>query len=92
MMDPPLPSMIPPGSTAQRELLRSILDALALPMGANAIDDVRRLRLLDQRARLVTATITRILRDPESDDDDAMIEARSLRDGVADYPPDYGQL
>jgi hypothetical protein len=91
MMDPPLPPMIPPGSTAQRELLRAIFDALSLPMGANTLDDVRRLRLLDERAKLVAATITRILRDPESDDDDAMSEARTLRDAVADYPPGYSQ-
>lgn len=90
-LDPPLPPVIPPGSTAQRELPRSILDALSLPMGANTLDDVRRLRLLDERAKLVTATITRIMRDPESDDDDAVSEARSLRDAVAGYPPDYSQ-
>jgi hypothetical protein len=40
---------------------------------------------------LVTATVGRILRDPESDDDDAMSDARTLRDAVADYPPDYSQ-
>ncbi|HEV2244357.1 MAG TPA: hypothetical protein VGR98_25185 [Streptosporangiaceae bacterium] len=49
------------------------------------------MRLLDERAKLLTATITRILRDPESDDDDAMSEARTLRDAVADYPPDCSQ-
>src|SRR5215469_16262602 len=91
MMDPPLPPMIPPGSTAQRELLRAIGDALWLPPGAHTIDDVRRLRLPDERAKLVTAAVGRILRDPESDDDDAMSEARTLRDAVADYPPDYSQ-
>jgi hypothetical protein len=90
MMDPPLPPMIPPGSTAQRELLRAIGDALSLPPGASTIDDVRRLRLLDERAKLVTATVGRILRDPESDDD-GMSDARTLRDAVADYPPDYSQ-
>jgi len=46
--------------------------------------------LLDERAKLVTATVGRILRDPESDDD-AMSDARTLRDAVADYPPDYSQ-
>ena len=90
MMDPPLPPMIPPGSTAQRELLRAIGDALSLPPGANTIDDVRRLRLPGERAKLVTATVGRVLRDPESDDD-AMSDARTLRDAVADYPPDYSQ-
>lgn len=60
-------------------------------MGANTLDDVRRMRLLDERAKLLTATITRILRDPESDDGDAMSEARTLRDAVADYPPDCSQ-
>ena len=89
-LDPPLPPMIPPGSTAQRELLRAIGDALTLPPGINTIDDVRRLRLLDERAKLVTATVGRILSDRESDDDDAAIAARSLGDAVSDYPPDYG--
>jgi hypothetical protein len=46
--------------------------------------------LPDERAKLVTATVGRILRHPESDDD-AMSEARTLRDAVADYPPDYSQ-
>ena len=87
---PPATADDPPGSTAQRELLRAIGDALSLPPGANTIDDVRRLRLLDERAKLVTATVGRILRDPESDDD-AISDARTLRDAVADYPPDYSQ-
>jgi hypothetical protein len=46
--------------------------------------------LMSERS-LVTATVGRILRDPESDDD-AMSDARTLRDAVADYPPDYSQL
>jgi hypothetical protein len=45
--------------------------------------------LMSERS-LVTATVGRILRNPESDDD-AMSDARTLRDAVADYPPDYSQ-
>jgi hypothetical protein len=37
-----------------------------------------------------TVAVGRILRDPESDDD-AMSEARTLRDVVVDCPPDYSQ-
>ena len=90
-LDPPLPPMIPPGSTAQCELLRAIGDALSLPPRISTIDGVRRLRLLDERAKLVTATLGHILKDREFDDDDAMVALRSLRDAVSDYPPDYWQ-
>jgi hypothetical protein len=86
---PPLPPMIPRVYRTARATPRNRRRALA-PPGANTIDDVRRLRLLDERAKLVTATVGRILRDPESDDD-AMSDARTLRDAVADYPPDYSQ-
>lgn len=89
-MDPLLHPMIPPGSTAQRELLRAIGDTLTLPLGMNTIDDVQRLRILDERAKLVTATVGRILNDRECDDEDAMVAMRSLREQVADFPPDYG--
>jgi len=90
MMDPPLPPMmVPPGSTAQRELLRAIGDVLTLPAGENTLDDVRRLRVLDERAKLVTAMVGRILKDREFDDVDTMVAVRSLREAVADYPPDY---
>jgi len=45
--------------------------------------------LMSERS-FVAATVGRILRHPESDDD-AMSDARTLRDAVADYPPDYSQ-
>jgi hypothetical protein len=90
MMDPPLPPMIPQGLPHSASYSAQSATRSRSPPGANTIDDVRRLRLLDERAKLVTATVGRILRDPESDDD-AMSDARTLRDAVADYPPDYSQ-
>ena len=68
----------PPGSTAQRELLRAIGDALSLPLEQTRSMTFGACDCLMSERSLVTATVGRILRDPESD-------------AVADYPPDYSQ-
>jgi hypothetical protein len=87
---PPLPSMIPPGSTAQRELLRAIGDALSSPLEQTRSVTFGACDCLMSERSFVTVAVGRILRDPESDDD-AMSEARTLRDVVVDCPPDYSQ-
>jgi hypothetical protein len=70
---------VSPGSTAHRQLLAVIRDAIDCPPAA-----------LTDRARLVLTTVRRVLNDREDDPDDLMAAARSLRDLLADFPADTG--
>jgi hypothetical protein len=69
---------VPPGSTAHRQLLAAVRDALDCPPAA-----------LTDRARLVLATVRHVLGDHEDDPDDLMAAAGSLRDLLADFPTDH---
>jgi hypothetical protein len=84
MMDPPLPNapafMVPPNSTALRELLSAIEKALTLPKAATTKDELTYLRIGRDRARLVLFTCRRLLADREADDRDVMIAVHSLGD------------
>ncbi len=81
-IDPPLPPgrPVPPGSSALRELLAAIVQALTLPMSDTATDEWAYLRISRDRTRLVMLTCRRLLADREADDTDVMIAVTSLRD------------
>jgi hypothetical protein len=88
--DPPLPPPrrdVPPNSTANRELLLTIVRALELPAPATTKDELTYLRLSRDRARCcLWACKTALSRD--TDDLDIMATVASLREQLADYPPD----
>lgn len=87
---------VPPGSTALREFCHAVADVLALPApgvrsGMSRVqltDEVACLRLSRDRARLVLSAVRRILADREIGDHDVMAFVVSLREQLADYPPD----
>jgi hypothetical protein len=79
---------LPPNSTACRELLRAVGDALTLPAPATHADEVSYFRLRSQRAAQALAGIRRVLDNREADNADMMTEAQILRDAIGDLPPD----
>jgi hypothetical protein len=77
----PLPvRQIPAGSSAMRELLAAIVQALTLPASDTTKDELTYLRVSRHRARLVLFACRRLLADHEADDTDIMIAVGSLRD------------
>jgi hypothetical protein len=80
--DPPLPPVrpIPPGSSALRELLAAIVQALTLPTSDTTKDGLIYLRISRDRARLVMLTCRRLLAGREADDTDVMTAVTSPRD------------
>jgi hypothetical protein len=80
--DPPLPPVrpIPPGSSALRELLAAIVQALTLPTSDTTKGGLTYLRISRDRTRLVMLTCRRLLADREADDTDVMTAVTSLRD------------
>ena len=85
---PRAPRLMPPGSTALRELAHAINGALTLSAPATQKDEVTYLRLSRARARLVLAACKRILADREADDDDVMCIVGALRDESAQLRDD----
>jgi hypothetical protein len=81
---------VPPGSTAEREILHSIGQALEIPAPARA-DDPEYLRLAAERMRHTRAVIRTILASPacEHDDRDLMVFAVRLREEVKTMPAVY---
>jgi hypothetical protein len=79
---------VPPNSTACRELLRVVGDALTLPYPATHADEVSYFRLRSQRATQALVGIRRVVDNKEADNDDMMTEAQILRVAIADLPPD----
>lgn len=81
---------VPPGSTADREILHSIAQALELPAPARA-DDPEYLRVAAERMRTTRAVIRTILASPacEHDERDLMVFALRLREDVQSMPAVY---
>lgn len=79
---------VPPGSTACRELLRVVGEALTLPAPATHADEVSYFRLRSQRATQALAGIRRVLGNRDADSADMMTEVQILREAIGDLPPD----
>jgi hypothetical protein len=80
-------AMIPPNSSAVRELLTTIVRGLELPAPATEKDEITYLRCSRNRARAVLwACKTALHRD--TDEVDLMSTVISLRDQLADFPAD----
>lgn len=79
---------VPPNSTACRELLRVVADALSLPYPATHADEVSYFRLRSQRATQALAGICRVVDNREAGNADMMTEAQILREAISDLLPD----
>lgn len=79
---------VPPGSTAQRELLSVIVAALTLPSPATEKDEVTHVRNSRDRVRRVLYLRKRLLADREADDRDLMTEVGELRGEIQQLPAD----
>jgi hypothetical protein len=94
MVRVPFPSSPPAADAALaagapwRELLTAIRDALDCPPPAAAADEEAYLRLRCARARLALAAAESVLSDRETRPAELAAAARSLLDGLADYPAD----
>ena len=82
------PGPLPPGGGAIVHLLSAVHQALDLPAPRRASDQLPYLRLLDQRARLVRASIGRLISNPRSDAVDYTSEGDHILHKLADLPPD----
>jgi hypothetical protein len=86
---PPLPPMIPPGSTPLRMLARAVADALSLPPPRADHDEQLRYGVLDHRCKIVASACRHLAGDVEADSLDAAVAASSIRDRCADFPVNY---
>jgi hypothetical protein len=68
--------------------LSAVHQALDLPAPRRRKDQVRYLKLLDQRTRLARASIGRLIGNPHTDALDYTSEGDHLRHALADLPPD----
>jgi hypothetical protein len=78
---------VPPDRTAIRRFLSAVQQALDPPGPVRARDQMVYLRLAEQRARLVCASIGRLAGDPRSDALDYTSEADHILHQLADLPP-----
>jgi hypothetical protein len=81
--------VVPPGSTAQRELLATIAAALDVRVPADPRDLRCYWELHEARSKAVGKTCRRLLDDREADDGDVMQAVWDLRDQVRNMPPAY---
>lgn len=84
------PRIVPPGSTAHRELLRAIGDALTVPQPVTQHTEKHH-ELVLRRVQAVRHAIRSALAHPvrETDDDDLMNIVTSLKWLVSEQPADY---
>ncbi len=90
-LDEPLPPvrMVPPNSTAVRELLLAVSDALTLTVPESLAGEVTYLRIARSRGRLVILALRSLLRNRDDcDDRDIMQIADRIRNEVSQYPDD----
>ena len=90
-LDEPLPPvrMVPPNSTAVRELLLAVSDALTLTVPESLAGEVTYLRIARSRGRLVMLALRSLLRDRDDcDDRDIMQIADRIRNEASQYPND----
>lgn len=81
--------MVPPGSSALREFLTTVVTALDVQPPNEARDIAAYRYLLAARARAVRHTARRLLDDRQADDEDVMIAVWALRDQLTDLTPTY---
>jgi hypothetical protein len=81
--------VVPPGSSALRELLATLVSALEVKPPTEARDLAAYRYLLAARARAVRQAARRLLDDREADDEDVMIAVWSLRDQLRELTPTY---
>jgi hypothetical protein len=82
------PGPAPVNSGAIVHFLSAVHHALDLPAPRRGRHRLRYLRLLDQRARLARACITRLISNPDAEALDYTSEGDHLLHGLADLPPD----
>lgn len=83
----PEPSPAPSfGDSAIRHLLTALHQALDLSAAGHIRDELAGLRLLEVRARIALASITRLIGDPDSDGLDYMSEGDHILHQLADLP------
>ena len=83
----PEPSPAPSfGDSAIRHLLTALHQALDLSAVGHVRDELACLRLLEMRARIALASITRLIGDPDSDGLDYMSEGDHILHQLADLP------
>jgi len=74
-------NVVPPGSTALREVLHAVSNALTLPTPATERDEVTYLRISRDHARELVWMCRRLLQGPRDfDDGDVMAVVNALRD------------
>jgi hypothetical protein len=81
--------LVPPGSSALREFLTTVVSALDVQPPNEARDIAAYRYLLAARARAVRHTARRLLDDRQADDEDVMIAVWSLRDQLTNLTPTY---
>lgn len=81
--------VVPPGSSALREFLATVVSALDVQPPSEARDIAAYRYLLVARARAVRHTARRLLDDRQADDEDVMIAVWVLRDQLSDLTPTY---
>jgi len=81
--------VVPPGSSALRELLTTVASALEVKPPTEARDLAAYRYLLAARARAVRHTVRRLLDDREAEDEDVMIAVWALRDQLRELTPTY---
>jgi hypothetical protein len=81
--------VVPPGSSALRELLITVVAALEVKPPTEARDIAAYHYLVVARARAVRHTARRLLDDREADDEDVMIAVWALRDQLHELTPTY---
>lgn len=77
----------PPDGAAMRYFLGAVQQALTLPAPDRARDQIRFLRLLEQRAAVALASIGRLLSDPLSEPLDFTSEGDHILHQLADLQP-----
>ena len=81
--------MVSPNSTAVRELLLAVADALTLTAPESLAGEVTYLRIARSRGRLVMLALRSLLRDRDDcDDRDIMQIADRIRNEASQYPDD----
>lgn len=83
--------VVPPGSSAMREFLLTVVSALEVKPPTEARDLAAYRYLVVARARAVRHTARRLLDDREADDEDVMIAVWALRDQLHDLTPTYDE-
>ena len=81
--------VVPPGSTAQRELLYAVCDALAVPGPAYRTDEGACALLVRRRAHAVEEHTRRLADELEADDSDVMATVELIREATARLPVNY---